>query len=106
MIWRFRRQGQTGVIADKVRLLTNHEIDGYHHPNETRWDSGPGPGQLVFRNSAGVVSTAFTTFGAGAGAMSYSGAFAFDASITHVLEEVAPGWRFDSSYICWLPFRP
>ena len=64
------------------------------------------PGELLFRNSAGVVSTTFNTFGADQGTMTLSGPFAFDSSITHVLQEVAPGWHFDSPFVCWLPFQP
>jgi hypothetical protein len=50
------------------------------------------------------VSTNFDTFGVDRGAMRFEGRFAFDPSIRHILEESAPGWEFDSSYITWLPW--
>lgn len=109
MIWRFVRQ-RTGqqdfTIADKVRLLPNHQIDGYSFPNEAEWDYGSQPGEFLFRNAAGVVSTTFNSFCVDQGMMTFSGPFAFDSNITHVLQEVAPGWSFDSSYITWLPLPP
>ena len=108
MIWRFVRQqrGQPDVVlADKVRLLLSNKIDGYLHPNEASWNPGSQPGEILFRNSAGAVSTTFNTVNVDNGMMTLGGPFAFDSSITHVLQEVAPGWPFDSTYISWLPFQ-
>ena len=50
--------------------------------------------------------TTFNSVTVDQGIMTFSGPFSLDSSITHVLREVAPGWRFDSSYICWLPYLP
>jgi hypothetical protein len=108
MVWRFlqRRNGvRHDPFADKVRLLPNGAIDGYWHPNEARWDYGPNAGTIIFRSAAGALSTFFDTVRVDKGVMSLEGTFAFDNTITHVLEEIAPGWAFDSSYICWLPFK-
>jgi len=105
MIWRFFRQGETGVIADKVRLLTNQKIDGYLHPNEARWEPASQPGEFLFRSASGAVSTIFDTISVNQGIMTFTGKFLFAPSITHVLQEVAPGWRFDSTYVSWLPVQ-
>jgi DUF1680 family protein len=103
MIWRFFRQGEIKVIADKVRLLPNQEIDGYQHPNEARWEPASQPGGFLFRSASGAVSTTFDTVSVNQGIMLFTGKFLFDPTITHVLQEVAPGWHFDSTYISWLP---
>ena len=92
-------------IADKVRLLSNGAIDGYSHPNEASWEYGPNAGTIIFRSADGTLSTFFDTVRVDKGVMSLEGTFAFDNTITHVLEEVAPGWAFHSSYICWLPIK-
>ena len=106
MIWRFMRKTAVAqdVIADKVRLLPTGEIDGYWHPNEARWAYGSSPGGIAFHSAGGAVSTNFDTFGVDRGVMRLEGTFAFDPSIRHILEESAPGWEFDSSYISWLPW--
>jgi DUF1680 family protein len=103
MIWRFFRQGEADVIADKVRLLPNQGIDGYRHPNEARWEPAGQPGEFLFRSASGAVSTIFDTIGVNQGTMIFSGTFLFNPTITHVLQEVAPGWQFDSTYVSWLP---
>lgn len=108
MIWRFirKRAGANDVIlADKVRLQPNRGIDGYWHPNEAGWDYGSSAGAIMFRSANGALSTYFDKFGVYRGAMRFEGKFALDNSITHVLEESAPGWEFDSSYVSWLPFK-
>ena len=112
MVWRFRQRPpamRNGVlidpIADKVRLLSNGAIDGYSHPNEASWEYGPNAGTIIFRSADGTLSTFFDTVRVDKGVMSLEGTFAFDSTITHVLEEVAPGWAFHSSYICWLPIK-
>src|SRR5262249_54058819 len=103
-IWRFKRKEGDKLIADKVRLLAGGAIDGYHHPNEARWEYGGAPGTLVLFNNVNATSTNFGAAHVDArGAMVYEGVFLFDRSITHVLEEAAPGWDLDSTYICWLP---
>ena len=106
MIWRFMRKtaATQDVIADKVRLLPTGEIDGYWHPNEARWAYGSSPGVIRFHSANDAVSTNFDTFGVDRGAMRFEGTFAFDPAIRHILEESAPGWEFDSSYISWLPW--
>jgi DUF1680 family protein len=107
-MWRFirRKSGAADVIlADKVRLLPNRKIDGYWHPNEAKWEYGSKIGTLVFRSESGAPSTHFDTLRIDQGVMHFEGTFDFDRSITHVLEESAPGWKFDSSYISWLPFE-
>jgi hypothetical protein len=105
MIWRFSRQGETLAIADKVRLLPNQEIDGYWHPNEARWEPTSQPGELLFRSASGAVSTTFDTISVNQGIMTFTGKFLFDPTITHVLQEVAPGWHFASTYVSWLPVQ-
>jgi hypothetical protein len=103
-IWRFKRKDTIEVIADKVRLLVGGAIDGYHHPNEVRWEYG-GSGTLVFFNSANGTSTNFEAVHVDErGAMRYEGTFLPDRSITHILEESAPGWDIESTYLSWLPF--
>ena len=103
MIWRFFRQGETDAIADKVRLLPNQEIDGYRHPNEARWEPVSPQGGFLFRSASGAVSTTFDTISVNQGIMMFSGTFLLNPSITHVFQEVAPGWHFDSEYVSWLP---
>jgi DUF1680 family protein len=107
MVWRFLEL-HNGVrqnpLADKLRLLPNNAIDGYWHPNEAKWDYGPSAGTVMFYSTSGAVSTFFNTLRVDKGRISLEGQFAFDSTITHILEEVAPGWVFDSSYVCWLPF--
>jgi DUF1680 family protein len=107
MIWRFvrLRGDEHPVLADKIRLLPTFEIDGYSHPNEARWRYGSNAGVILFCSAGGAVTTNFDTLTVDRGAMRFEGAFAFDPAIRHVLDESAPGWEFDSSYISWLPFR-
>ncbi len=107
MIWRFMRtrDGEHyDILADKVRLLPHHEIDGYWHANEARWGYAAAPGGIVFYSAGGAVSTSFDRLRVLNGFMRFEGSFAFDTSIEHVLEESAPGWRIDSTYISWIPF--
>jgi DUF1680 family protein len=106
MVWRFirRRDGDNDVIlADKLRLLANQKIDGYWHPNESGWAHGDRIDRLVFLSSAGGVSTHFDKFDASGVVMRFEGTFAFDKSITHVLEESTSGWMVDDVYASWLP---
>jgi hypothetical protein len=91
--------------GDKVRLLPNRRLDGYHHDNEAGWTPGATRDTLAFRSKAGTVSTAFDTLSAAFGAMEFSGPFAFDPEIRHVLRENGPGWAIGSSYVSWVP-RP
>ena len=108
MTWRFgrpRMDGTFDMLAPELRLLPNHGIDGYSHPNEVRWDYGATLGNLVFYCADGAVSTSFTTLRAAGGVMRFKGAFALDHSITHVLEESAPGWSVDSTYVSWTPSK-
>lgn len=108
MTWRFGRRRMHGTfdtLADKLRLLPNHGIDGYWHPNETRWDYGATIDNLVFYSADGAVSTSFNTLRAAGGVMRFEGTFALDHSITHVLEESAPGWAVDSTYVSWMPSK-
>jgi hypothetical protein len=105
MIWRFMRKTAAApdVIADKVRLLPTGEIDGYWHPNEARWAYGSSPGVIRVHSANDAVSTNFDTFG-GDRAPCVSRYICVRPAIRHILEESAPGWEFDSSYISWLPW--
>ncbi|CAN7793515.1 glycoside hydrolase family 127 protein [Paraburkholderia hospita] len=107
MVWRFSRKLAGGIVgpplADKLRLLEDHRLDGYWHPNEARWGRGDSANKLVFFSSSGGVSTYFDNFDAKDGIMRFEGTFAFDKTISHVLEESTPGWKVDEVYVSWLP---
>jgi DUF1680 family protein len=92
-------------FADKVRLLATHGLDGYHDDNEARWALGNTRETLAFIAAGGAVSTRFDTFSAANGRMRFQGKMVVDPSITHVLQESAPGWTINSSYVAWVP-RP
>jgi hypothetical protein len=104
MLWSFQRVGRRDLLGAEVRLLPNGMIDGYSHPNERTWNYGPQPATIEFRNGSNQVTTFFHTLKTtSAGAMQFTGTFTL-APITHVLEESAPGWHFDSNYVSWLQF--
>jgi hypothetical protein len=103
-LWEFKGKGGS-TLADKLRLLPNQRLDGYHHDNEASWSAGNARDTLVFRSRAGVVSTSFDSFSAAGGVMRFEGWSAFDPEIRHVIEEFGPGWAMPSSYISWVP-RP
>ena len=89
--------------ADKVRLLTDHTIDGHQHPNERTWRFEEDT--LVFYDSDGRASTRFTTFRAQGGVMSYAGPYLGNPTITHALTERGAGFELGSSYVVWLRHR-
>ena len=101
-LWQFSERDQP-AIADKVRLLPTHRLDGYHYDNEARWAPGSARDTLAFLNKDGAVSTHFDTFSAAGGAMRFEGPTIFNPPITHVLQESAPGWTIGSSYVSWVP---
>jgi DUF1680 family protein len=105
-LWKFWNKAVVWpAIADEVRLLTNHRLDGHRHDNEASWAHGNTRDNLTFLNQSGAVSTRFDTFSAANGVMRFEGTFVFDPSIRHILEENGPGWTIGSSYVSWVP-RP
>jgi hypothetical protein len=106
-VWRFMRKVSGKVekppLADKVRLLPNQHLDGYWHPNEISWSYDAANDSLKFFDARGAVSTDFGSLRATDGVMRFEGPSAFDAAITHILEESCPGWTLDSTYVSWLP---
>jgi Beta-L-arabinofuranosidase, GH127 len=78
-LWLFNRKGGD-TLVDKVRLLPNHGLDGYHDDNEASWIPGTTRDTLAFRSKSGAISTSFDTFSAVDGVMSLEGRFAFDPS--------------------------
>jgi len=84
--WRFgRTDGST--IATSIQLLPNGKIDGYYHPNESRWALVNG--MVVFYHESGVPSCKFYTVQRRNGKFVMSGKVLIDNSgNTHVLEEL------------------
>jgi DUF1680 family protein len=94
--WEFVRAPNT-VISGNVRLLPGGAISGHSHPNEARW--GFEGDTLVFYSAQGAASTRFTSIQMQHGRPAWSGRFAFDPSLTHVLRErdfdvTSKLWRF------------
>src|SRR5262249_15496997 len=83
-VWEFVRDPNT-LIAGAVRLLPGGAILGHSHPNEARW--GFEGDTLVFYSTQGIASTRFTSLRMQHGRPVWSGLFAFDSSVTHVLRE-------------------
>lgn len=86
--WQFRRADGT-IIARRLRLEANGTISGFpggSSPNETYWQVENG--QLVFRSSANVVTTRFTSQRMRVGLRTLSGPMIQVPSIGHVLVEL------------------
>jgi DUF1680 family protein len=97
--WQFSRvtAGGVTILRPAVRLLPDGRFDVPMHANETRW--GRDAETLVFYAANGEASTRFTSLHMRNGRAQRSGTFAFDHSITHVLDEVDLNvtrlvWRF------------
>ena len=83
--WQFGRSDGT-VLASKMRLLPDGQIEGATHSNESRW-AIVGK-ELLFYDSAGKVSTRYNSFRQEGGRWVISGPFVLWGKITHVLKEV------------------
>lgn len=84
-VWQFSH-GDGSVIAERIRLLPDQRIEGYYHPNESRW--GIEEGILVFYHESGEPSCRFTAASTEDGRTVLSGPLLFDPDVTHVLREV------------------
>ncbi|MBI4776311.1 MAG: hypothetical protein HY788_19380 [Deltaproteobacteria bacterium] len=82
--WQFGR-GDGSIIADRIRLLPDGRIEGYSHPNESRW--GYEGDTVVFYHQSGSPTCRFTSAGQEAGGIVLRGSFLPDPGITHVLRE-------------------
>ena len=83
-VWQFGR-ADGSIITERLLLLEDGRILGSGSPNETRWDTEGGT--LVFYAQDGRPSTRFTWSSLENGQRVLRGAFLFDRSITHVLQE-------------------
>lgn len=85
MTWQFGR-GDGSIIAQRIRLLPDGRIEGYYHPNESRW--GIEGNTIVFYHSSGRPATRLNSFRQEGGRWVISGPFLLSNNITHVLREV------------------
>ena len=98
-VWQFGR-GDGSVIAKWIRLLPGGKIQGYSHPNESRW--GLENNQVVFYHSNGKPSCRFTSVRTELGKLILSGPYLFNQRFTHVLREMGsqqqppPVWGRDT----------
>ncbi len=83
--WQFGR-GDGSVIAQKIRLLGDGTIEGYHHPNEHRW--GLENGVVVFYHQDGRPTCRFDDRRLENGSTVLKGRFLLAGGIIHVLREV------------------
>ncbi len=85
--WQFSH-GEGDVIAEHIRLLPDGTIEGYYHPNESRWDF---EGDIVvFYHESGEPSCRFTAIHSEGGRLIMSGPLLFDPETIHVLTEIRP----------------
>ena len=84
-VWQFSH-GDGSVIAERIRLLSDGKIEGYYHPNESRWDLEDDI--VVFYHESGEPSCRFTSLHTEHGKTVLSGPLLFDPQVIHVLKEV------------------
>jgi DUF1680 family protein len=84
--WQFGRVGEADLLAERLLLLDDGGVSGYHNPNEVRW--GTEGGRLVFYAQDGRPSTRFNWESIENGHRVLRGVSLFDRSITHVLKEL------------------
>jgi len=84
--WQFGR-GDGSVIAQKIKLLSNGRIEGYAHPNESRW--GIEGNTLIFYHESGKPATRYESFTRESGLWVIRGPFLLGTGTVHVLREVA-----------------
>ncbi len=103
-MWRFDRAPYDWPpISDKLRLLSDHRIDGHVHPNETTW--AVVDDVLEFRDPAGRATTRFDRVWVEDGLLRMTGRMTDPPHIEHSLLERAAGWQLGGDYAAWLP-RP
>ena len=87
MIWQFGR-GDGSIISSRVRLRPDGRIEGYSHPNESRW--GFQNGTVIFYHQSGQPSCRFSETRQMDGRLVLSGPFLSRPDITHVLIALGP----------------
>jgi hypothetical protein len=87
-VWQFWRADGT-LLGERLLLMPDGSIAGYHNPNEVRWDTATGA--LTFYAQDGRPSTRFNWTSKENGFRVLRGVFRLDPSMTHVLKEVDIG---------------
>ena len=84
--WQFGR-GDGSIIAQKIKLLSNGKLEGYSHPNESRW--GIESNKLIFYHESGKPATIFESYTKEGGLWIIRGPLLGTGGATiHVLKEV------------------